>query len=307
MSRDPASEVQADREPDASSGELWLVATPIGHLDDVSDRVRRSLQDADAVLAEDTRVTRGLLSHLGIRGQSVERFDAHVEHRASDRILDRLAGGARLALVSDAGTPAVSDPGARLVAEAAARGVTVTPIVGPSAVVAAVAAAGFAGDRFRFLGFWPRTKRGRREAVALVASTPESVVFFEAPTRLTTTLRELAARVGSRPAVVARELTKRYETIHRGCGATLAEHEGWRGEVTVVVGPHEGRRAGAALAADEAAFDVEARVVALRGEGLRDRDIARALSLETGWTSSDAYRRVIAIARGPGVGSTDEP
>jgi len=268
------------------TGELWLVATPIGHLGDVSERMRESLRDADAILAEDTRRTRALLGHLGIAGKSVERFDAHVEARATEGVLDRLADGARLALVSDAGTPVVSDPGARLVEGAVARGVTVTPIPGPCAVVTALAASGFAGDRFRFLGFWPRAKKGRRDALVTVTDTEETVVFYEAPSRTATTLRELASRQPARRAVVARELTKRHEELRRGSLEELSEVDAWRGEITIVLGP---------MRRDEGpAVDVDERIATLRAEGLRDKDVAKALALETGMTSSDAYKRVIA-------------
>ncbi len=268
------------------TGELWLVATPIGHLGDVSDRMRESLREADAILAEDTRRTRALLNHLGITGKAVERFDAHVEGRATDAVLDRLADGARLALVSDAGTPVVSDPGARLVEGAVARGVTVTPVPGPCAVITALAASGFPGDRFRFLGFWPRAKKDRRDALATVAETEEAVVFYESPTRTASTLGELAERQPGRRGVVARELTKKHEELRRGTLEELAAVETWRGEITIVLGP---------MSREETPeVDVAARIEALRAEGLRDKDVAKALALETGMTSSEAYRRVIA-------------
>lgn len=268
------------------TGELWLVATPIGHLGDVSDRMRESLREADAILAEDTRRTRALLNHLGIVGKAVERFDAHVEGRATEAVLERLAEGARLALVSDAGTPVVSDPGARLVEGAVARGVTVTPVPGPCAVITALAASGFPGDRFRFLGFWPRAKKDRRDALATVAETEEAVVFYESPARTASTVGELAERQPSRRAVVARELTKKHEELRRGTLEELATVETWRGEITIVLGP---------MSREETPeVDVDARIEALRAEGLRDKDVAKALALETGMTSSEAYRRVIA-------------
>ena len=265
------------------SGRLSLVATPIGNLGDVSERVRRCLAESDGILAEDTRRARALLSHLGLH-KRVERFDANVEAGDLEGVLARLEAGASLALVSDAGTPGVSDPGALLVRAAVARGIAVTPIPGPSAVLAALAASGFSGARFRFFGFLPRGGVARRRLIAAMAATEEPAIFFESAARLAGTLAELAERMPEREAVVARELTKIHEELVRGSLLDLAVPRAWQGEITVVLGPME---------AERAAIDIEARIASLSAEGMRDKDVAKAIALETGMSAGDAYRLVL--------------
>jgi len=270
--------------------QLYLVATPIGNLGDLSERAATCLREADGILAEDTRRARKLLSHLGIGGTRVERLDEAIESRGVARWVARLVAGETLAFVSDAGTPGVSDPSARLVTAAAAAGVRVTAIPGPSAVTAALAAAGFGADRFRFLGFLPRKGKDRREAIALLRATEETAVIFEAPSRMARTLGDLAAVMADRPVVVARELTKVHEELLRGTLAELVATEAsrpWKGEVVVVLGPHVGEAPGPI---DEAELD--RRIEQLRATGARAKEIASALSLETGWASRDIYRRV---------------
>src|SRR5438128_179832 len=164
----------------------------------MSPRAARILAEADAVLAEDTRRTRALLTHLGITGKELARLDANVERDAAERWLARIAAGGKIALCTDAGTPAVSDPGATLVREAGARGLTVMPIPGPSAVVAALAASGMPADRFRFFGFLPRKGTAREESLAVLAASEETCVFFESPERAEQTLADLAGRMPER-------------------------------------------------------------------------------------------------------------
>src|SRR5579863_5226229 len=186
-------------------GTLFVVATPIGHLGDVTARAVETLRACDRVLAEDTRRTRQLLTHLGIAGKPLDRLDAHASETDVARAVERLTAGESAALVTDAGTPGVSDPGERLVEAAIAAGVRVVPIPGPSAVLAALAGSGLAGDgRFRFVGFLPRDGTARREAVALVCATPEPVVLVEASNRTQATLRDLADATPERRACVAR-------------------------------------------------------------------------------------------------------
>jgi 16S rRNA (cytidine1402-2'-O)-methyltransferase len=271
------------------AGWLAIVATPIGNLEDVSPRAVRTLAEADAILAEDTRRTRALLTHLGIAGKELARVDANTERGAAGRWLVRVAAGGKIALCTDAGTPAVSDPGAALVREAGERGLTVVPIPGPSAVVAALAASGMPADRFRFFGFLPRKGMAREEAIAAVAGTEETVVLFESPERAEHTLADLAARMPERAAVVARELTKMHEELARGTLAALAERREWRGELTVVLGPWH---------AAPQAVDIEARIAELRARGMRPKEIAKALAAETGLPASELYAKVIASARG---------
>jgi 16S rRNA (cytidine1402-2'-O)-methyltransferase len=273
------------------SGRLAIVATPIGNLGDLSERAIAELRDADLVLAEDTRRTRALLTHLGIAGKALERLDAHAEEERVAPVLARLMEGARVALVSDAGTPAISDPGARLVRAAAAAGCEVTALPGPSAVTTAIAASGFGGERFRFFGFLPRKKSALARTIADIAATDEVVVAFEAPARMAETLAELARSLGDRPAVVARELSKKHEEYLRGTLAELATAEReWRGEITLVIGPAPPR----ALATEA---DIDARIAELPDE-LPPRDAAKLVAAETGWSARDVYARLLAARRG---------
>lgn len=276
---------------ETSRGALFVVATPIGNLRDITLRAVDVLREADRVLAEDTRRTRALLSHLGIAGKPVDRLDAHAEADAIAGILARIEAGCRIALVTDAGTPVVSDPGALLIRAVAERGLAVTPVPGASAVMAAVTLSGLVSSGFRFLGFLPRGGPERREAVERIIATPESVVLFESPQRLEETLAELAQAMPEREAVVARELTKLHEEAVRGTLAALAAPPGraWLGEITLVLGPYAGR---AAPALGEA--EIDARIDEELARGRRAKDVAEALALETGRPKRELYGRVIA-------------
>ena len=271
-----------------------VVATPIGNLDDLAPRARRALADADRVLAEDTRRTRQLLTHLGITGKPIERLDAEVEHgapQARARLVERLLDGETLVLVSDAGTPVVSDPGAALVQDAAAEGVVVEPIPGPSAVTTALMASGLSGERFRFFGFLPRRGKRRREVLGELKQTPETVVFFEAPSRMAETLQELGTLVPARRAVIARELSKVHEEMVRGTVAELSTREAdraWQGEITVVLGPRV--HAGTARWDHET---LDARIDELLASGMRAKDVAKALALDSGHKSREIYARIV--------------
>ncbi len=224
---------------------LHLVATPIGNLKDVSFRALSTLAAADAVVAEDTRVTKTLLAHYGISTPLV----AYHEHNARvirPHLLARLEAGAKLALVSDAGTPLVSDPGFRLVQEALEKGVHVTSVPGPSAVLAALVVAGLPTDRFFFEGFLPHKSGPRRARLAELAPIPGTLVFFESPRRLAETLADCAAILGKRNAAIARELTKMFESVRRGTldelAATLAEEEPPKGRNRAARRPARRRR-----------------------------------------------------------------
>lgn len=275
---------------------LYVVATPIGHLGDLSPRAAETLRLAARVCAEDTRRTRGLLSHLGIAGKPLDRLDAHASAADVEAAVSRLLAGEDLALVTDAGTPVVSDPGTALVRAAAAAGVRVVPIPGPSAVMAAVAAAGLVTGGFRFLGFLPRGGPERRAALETVRATPEAVVLFEAPQRTAETVAELARLQPGREAVIGRELTKVHEEFLRGTLAELGQALASRevlGEVTIVLGP-AGAEANAP-AMDEAEMD--ARIDAELAAGRRARDIADTLSLESGLPRREVYARVLSRKR----------
>ncbi|HUY60726.1 MAG TPA: 16S rRNA (cytidine(1402)-2'-O)-methyltransferase [Candidatus Dormibacteraeota bacterium] len=225
--------------PDPAGFTLFVVATPIGNLGDLSERAARTLREVSLVVAEDTRRSRQLLSHLGIHARLLS-LPAALEARRIPAVLDQLEMGS-VALVTDAGTPAISDPGRRLVAAVRAAGHAVVPIPGPSAAVAALAASGLAGDRFCFLGFLPRTpSRLRRVLEAVPADW--ALVLYEAPQRLARTLELAAPTLAGRPVVVARELTKVHETWYHGTATELAERFAAvppRGECTVVAGPRE--------------------------------------------------------------------
>jgi 16S rRNA (cytidine1402-2'-O)-methyltransferase len=274
-------------------GTLHLVATPIGNLDDVTLRALRVLREADLVLAEDTRRTRVLLDRHGIAARP-RSLHAHNEESRIDEVLAALAAGHDVALVSDAGTPLVSDPGERVVAAAIAAGHPVVPVPGASAVLAALAGSGLPPVPFAFLGFPPRRAGERAARFAAWRGRPETLVLFESPNRVAATLRALAEALGERPACVARELTKLHEEWVRGPLSELAERfaAGARGEVTIVVAggsPEEqpSRREAAAASVDE-------RIAALVAAGRGAREIAAALARDTGVPRRELYARASA-------------
>jgi len=275
-----------------AAGVLFVVATPIGNLGDLTARAVETLRSCDRVLAEDTRRARQLLSHLAIQGRAVERLDAHATERDVERVVARLAGGERVALVTDAGTPVVSDPGAAVVDAAIAAGVPVVPIPGPSAVLAALVGSGLAGDgRFRFVGFLPREGSARRDAIAQVCETPEAVVLFEAPSRLRATLGDLADATPDRRACVARELTKLHEEMARGtCAELAADEREWLGEIAVVLAPHD--PAARTEAVDDAALDARIDEALARSE--HPRTAADRLAAWSGRRKRDVYERIVA-------------
>ena len=271
-------------------GTLYVVATPLGNLEDLSSRATATLTRVAAVVAEDTRHTKPLLAHVGSRAELVS-FHAHSNEAALRRVLQLLASGKDVALVTDAGTPAVSDPGALLVAAARARDVPVVAVPGPTAVAAALSVSGLAADRYVFLGFLPRKGGDRRRLLQTVATSEWTVVLFEAPLRVAELLEDLAATCGGeRPAAVARELTKLFEETRAG---TLTELAGYyaqappRGEVTVIVAG-----TGKPPSRQEPAPDPEARARSLLAQGMTRRDVAEQLAAETGMTRNTAYRLV---------------
>jgi 16S rRNA (cytidine1402-2'-O)-methyltransferase len=272
-------------------GILYVVATPIGNLGDLTLRAIETLRACERVAAEDTRRTRTLLAHLGIEGKHLDALHAHSTDRDVERATAHLVEGQSIALVTDAGTPAVSDPGGAIVTAAIAAGITVVPIPGASAVLAALVASGLAGDgRFRFVGFLPRDGTGRREAIERVCATPETVVIFEAPGRTNATLRELADATPTRHACVARELTKLHEELVRGPLATLADDaREWRGEVAIVLGAYapESR----AEIDDDA---IDARIDEGLKEGLHAKSLAERLAALSGRPKRELYARVLA-------------
>jgi 16S rRNA (cytidine1402-2'-O)-methyltransferase len=274
-------------------GILYVVATPLGNLGDLSVRAMEVLRAVPVVAAEDTRRTRGLLSHLGASPRLLS-YHAHSEEPRLEVLLEILQDGRDVALVSDAGTPVVSDPGTDLVAAARATGITVVPIPGPSAVATALSAAGLKGDRYLFLGFIPRKGSERARLLARAAAEEWSVVFFEAPPRLADLLEDLARAVGGgRRAVVARELTKLHEEFRAG---TLAELAGYysehppRGEITIVL---EGT--GAPAEPPDRTGEAVEQATLLLAEGLTRREVVRRISETLGLPRNDAYRLVMEL------------
>lgn len=270
-------------------GTLFVVATPIGNLGDISERALATLRDVAVVAAEDTRVTRRLWARFGIATRLVS-FHARSDARRMDELLERLRAGENVALVSDAGTPVVSDPGGELVGAWTGEGGRVVPIPGPSAVLAALTASGVPAPRWAFEGFLPRKGSERRERLARIAADDRATVLFEAPGRTAATLGDLAAACGGeRRAAVCRELTKLHEEIRRGVLAELAEtarREPPRGEVTIVV-------AGAPSVVAPVPTDLgdaRRRVAALVADGWSRADAAKLIANETGLPRRELFR-----------------
>jgi 16S rRNA (cytidine1402-2'-O)-methyltransferase len=275
---------------------LTVVATPIGNLDDVTLRALQVLRESDLVLAEDTRRTRKLLTHHGISAR-LRALHAHSSPAVIERCLEDLSAGKSLALVTDAGTPLLSDPGGALVAAARNRGLRVQSAPGPSAVVAALTVCGLPFDAFRFAGFAPRSGKRRRQWLDAIADSPEASVFFEAPTRLAATLDELASRLpAERELAVCRELTKLHEEVVRGDAASLSARfaDGARGEITVVVGA--GPAGQSADDAQDAELDLDAEIRDLLQQGNSPRDVTRELTRRHGLPRRRVYAAVQALA-----------
>jgi 16S rRNA (cytidine1402-2'-O)-methyltransferase len=270
---------------------LYVVATPIGNLADVTLRALAILAGADGILAEDTRVSRTLLTRYGI-DTALSPYHEHNAAEARPRVLKRLGEGQALALISDAGTPLISDPGYKLVSETIAQGFAVIAAPGASAALAALCVAGLPTDRFYFEGFLPTRSSARRERLNALAAVPGSLIFYEAPSRLAETLVDLAVELGPRPAAVARELTKLHEEVRRGAldklAAEYAAGEASRGEIVIVVGAAEERRV-----VSEATLDKE---IAEQLANLSVKDAAAAVAAKYGLPRRQVYARALAIA-----------
>jgi 16S rRNA (cytidine1402-2'-O)-methyltransferase len=261
---------------------IYLVATPIGNLADITLRALAVLSRADTVYCEDTRHSAKLLQHYAITAKTLP-FHEHNEDRAISRVLAEAEGGKRVAIISDAGTPLLSDPGFRLVREAAARGISVTSVPGPSAVLTALTTSGLPTDAFFFAGFLPPKEAARRSRLAEIAQIPGSLVIFEAPHRVEEALADMADVLGNRAAVIARELTKLHETIARGTLRTLADQGAGRslkGEIVIVVGPAEPQ-----VVSDDA---ISVRLDEVLGE-MSLKDAAKTVASELGVPKSRVY------------------
>ncbi|MBW2497121.1 MAG: 16S rRNA (cytidine(1402)-2'-O)-methyltransferase [Deltaproteobacteria bacterium] len=276
-------------------GTLHIVATPIGNLEDVTLRALRVLREADRVFAEDTRRTRILLDHFGIP-QRPEALHAHNEASRVARVLEALESGESVVLVSDAGTPLVSDPGARLVAAVAAEGHEIVAVPGPSALLAALTVSGLGTDRVLFLGFLPRKSGARRRILEEQRGRPETLVLFESPHRVAATLAEIAELLGDRPACLARELTKRHETVWRDGARALAERlaeNPVRGECTLVIaGASEDEAETLAGWSDE---EIDAAIRRELDRGTSVKDLASEVALRAGRPRRAIYGRAVEL------------
>jgi 16S rRNA (cytidine1402-2'-O)-methyltransferase len=285
--------LRAEAEP-LSPG-LHIVATPIGNLKDISFRALSTLAAADAVLAEDTRTSKTLLAHYGIATPLLP-YHEHNAAQMRPKILEKLRQGGKLALISDAGTPLVSDPGYKLVAEVVSERLPVTGIPGPSAVLAALVLAGLPTDRFFFEGFLPPKAAARKARLTELSAIPGTLVFFESPRRLAEMLADAATVLGARAGAVARELTKYYENVRRGALPELAAHyaeaEEARGEIVVVIGPPDA----SATAAQGDTLD-EALRAALAKVSLKEA--VAQVAAASGQPRRVVYARALELTRTP--------
>lgn len=276
------------------SGTLYMVGTPIGNLGDITLRALETLKSVDRIYAEDTRRTLTLLTALGITGKKLSSLHAHSSERTFETALEILTEGRSIAVVTDAGMPSVSDPGAELVRRAQDAGITVTAAPGASAVTTAVALSGLVESAFVFLGFLPRKGRKRAELLTRIERSDIPVIFFESPSRISATLGELAALCPHREVAACRELTKRFEEVRRGSAADLANPDlEWLGELTVVVAAQDAAES-RAQAEEEAVLDDE-RIAELLSEGLSVKDVVQQL-LRPGLSKRALYAQVQAFA-----------
>ena len=276
-------------------GTLYIIATPIGNLEDLTFRALRILREVDLVAAEDTRHSRKLFSHYGI-GTPLTSFFQHNEAVKGERILEDLRQGKSVALISDAGTPAIADPGFLLVRRCREEGIPVIAVPGPSAVVTALSIAGLPTDRFAFEGFLPAKTKGRREALRRLRQEERTTVFYEAPHRLPATLRDLVEELGAeREVAVARELTKIHEELYRGTAAAALDHFGSdrvRGEIVLMVAP----AADAEFGVEQAnAGSLEEALRKLSDEGLPPRQAVKQVAKEFGLPRDEVYRIWVAM------------
>ena len=277
-------------------GTLYLVATPIGNLADITLRAIQTLKDVDLIACEDTRHTKKLLRHYGIETKTIS-YHEHNEEQRGKELVERLRQEQNIALVSDAGTPAISDPGFRLVRLAIENDINVVSIPGPSAFIAALTAAGIPTDEFFFAGFLPARSSARQTRLKELVSIPGTLIFYEAPHRLGSTLNDLREVLGERQAVVARELTKLHEEVRRGVLSELAHHyslvENPRGEIVVVVDRTVINNASKETPPQR----VNELVLKFEGEGLDHRAALKKAARELGLSRAEAYRKLL-VERG---------
>jgi 16S rRNA (cytidine1402-2'-O)-methyltransferase len=272
-----------------TQGTLYIVATPIGNLEDITLRAIRILREVDLVAAEDTRHSRKLLTHLGIVKPLTSYFDQN-ERWKGEKILQQLRDGKSIALISDAGSPCIADPGFRLVRDAVASGITVVPVPGPSAVIAALSASGLPTDSFVFEGFLPARSVARRQKLSALATERRVLICYESPKRLLDTLADMAELLGNRQAVVGRELTKLHEEFQRGTIAEIMEsfaQREIRGELVLLVAP--------AIDNGEAIQDLAPLLTTAFADGLSLRDAVRRVCEQSGRHRSDVYAEALRL------------
>jgi 16S rRNA (cytidine1402-2'-O)-methyltransferase len=272
-------------------GTLYLVATPIGHLADITHRALQVLNDVDLIACEDTRHTHKLLNHYGITTKTIS-YHEHNEQQRATELIDRLKQGTNIALVSDAGTPSISDPGFRLVRAAIENDIPIVPIPGPSALITALIAAGLPTDEFFFAGFLPARANARRTRLSEVQSVPGTLIFYEAPHRLAETLKDAYEILGEREAVVARELTKLHEEIRRGrlseLTADYADRTDIRGEIVLLIDRN------VIGAAATQTVSVATLVNQYEQDGLDHRAALKKAARELGLSRGEAYRKLLS-------------
>jgi 16S rRNA (cytidine1402-2'-O)-methyltransferase len=279
------------------AGTLYLIATPIGNLEDITHRAVRLLGEVDVIACEDTRHTKKLLNHYGISTRTIS-YHEHNERERSTELIERLKSGADVAVVSDAGTPGISDPGFRLARIAIDCDVQVVPVPGASALISALVASGLPTDEFFFGGFLPARSGARRARLAELRSLPATLIFYEGPHRIAATLKDAQEILGERQAVVARELTKIHEEIARGSLSELAARfsspESARGEMVLVIDrtvlPGES-------APNQSEASVSALVMELEAKGLDHRTALKKAARELGLSRDEAYRRLVSERR----------
>jgi len=277
-------------------GTLYLVATPIGNLADITHRALQVLRDVELIACEDTRHTHKLLNHYGITTKTISYHEHNEQQRAAE-LIDRLQQGTNIAVVSDAGTPSISDPGFRLVRAAIENEIVVVPVPGPSALITALIAAGLPTDEFFFAGFLPSRTSARRTRLTELQSIPGTLIFYEAPHRLATTLKDAYEILGERKAVVARELTKLHEEIRRGLLSKLAadytEKTDIRGEIVVLI---DRNVIGAAVTET---VNVSTLVEQFERDGLDHRAALKKAARELGLSRAEAYRKLLSERSDP--------
>ncbi|HEV2881803.1 MAG TPA: 16S rRNA (cytidine(1402)-2'-O)-methyltransferase [Pyrinomonadaceae bacterium] len=278
----------------ATAGTLYLVATPIGNLEDITGRALRVLREVDVIACEDTRHTRTLLNHFGIATKTLS-YHEHNERERAAELAARIEAGASVAVVSDAGTPGINDPGFRLVRACVERGINIVPVPGATAFVSALVASGLPTDEFYFAGFLPPRQHARRLRLAALSDLNATLVFYEAPHRIADALADAREILGEREAAVARELTKLHEEIARGRLTDLiarfsGEHSA-RGEMVLVI---DRRRIALDEAGEQPAPDIAALVAAFESEGLDPRAALKRAARELGLNRDEAYRRLVA-------------